>query len=116
MPIRRGFWLNPEKAKTPLGEAGLSNQSAALGGIGGEKSDQPMSKAYRGSVSGVFRRNTIWFRGLWQNLGQRFAVCGNNPAKGDLIVKIVLQKVREVVKPLARTPQSLPRRATRSSP
>jgi hypothetical protein len=34
---------------------------------------------YRTSVSGEFRRNGFWFRGLWRKPGQRFAVCGENP-------------------------------------
>jgi hypothetical protein len=35
---------------------------------------------YRTPVSGVFRPNAFWFRGLWRKPGQRFAVCGKNPA------------------------------------
>jgi hypothetical protein len=35
---------------------------------------------YRTPVSGVFRRKDFWFRGLWRKPGQRFAVCGGNPA------------------------------------
>src|SRR5262245_2661745 len=37
-------------------------------------------KMYRTPVSGVFRPQSFWFRGLWQKPGQRFAVCGRNPA------------------------------------
>jgi hypothetical protein len=37
-------------------------------------------KLYRAPVSGVFRRKTFWFRHLRQHRGERFAVCGNNPA------------------------------------
>ena len=37
-------------------------------------------KMYRTSVSGVFRPKSFWFRRLWQKPGQRFAVCGGNPA------------------------------------
>src|SRR5262245_65971833 len=37
-------------------------------------------KMYRTSVSGVFRPQSFWFRRLWQKSGQRFAVCGGNPA------------------------------------
>src|SRR5262249_15192608 len=35
---------------------------------------------YRTPVSGVFRRKDFWFRGLWRKPGQRFAVCGGDPA------------------------------------
>src|SRR5438876_9644823 len=28
----------------------------------------------------TFRRKDFWFRGLWRKPGQRFAVCGGNPA------------------------------------
>jgi hypothetical protein len=35
---------------------------------------------YRTSVSGEFRRDGFWFRGLWQKPDQRFTVCGKNPA------------------------------------
>jgi hypothetical protein len=35
---------------------------------------------YLTPVSGRFRRKAFWFRGLWRNRGQRFAVCGRNPA------------------------------------
>jgi hypothetical protein len=38
---------------------------------------------YRTSVSGELRRNGFWFRGLWRKPGQRFAVCGENPASTD---------------------------------
>jgi hypothetical protein len=38
---------------------------------------------YRTSVSGERRRNGFWFRGLWRKPGQRFAVCGENPASTD---------------------------------
>jgi hypothetical protein len=38
---------------------------------------------YRTSVSGEFRRDGFWFRGLWRKPGQRFAVCGENPASTD---------------------------------
>jgi hypothetical protein len=38
---------------------------------------------YRTSVSGEFRRNGFWFRGLWRKPGQRFTVCGGNPASTD---------------------------------
>ena len=39
---------------------------------------------YRTSVSGEFRRDGFWFRGLWRKPGQRFAVCGRNPASTDI--------------------------------
>src|SRR6266481_8932909 len=35
---------------------------------------------YRTPVSGVFRCNAFWFRGLWRKPGQHFAVRGKNPA------------------------------------
>src|SRR5215813_4371239 len=35
---------------------------------------------YRKPVSGVFRHNAFWFRGLWRKPGQHFAVRGKNPA------------------------------------
>src|SRR5262249_31640924 len=35
---------------------------------------------YRMPASGVFRPQRFWFRGLWRKPGQRFAVCGRNPA------------------------------------
>jgi hypothetical protein len=35
---------------------------------------------YRTAVSGVFRRNDFWFRGLWRKPGHHFAVRGRNPA------------------------------------
>jgi SRSO17 transposase len=35
---------------------------------------------YRTPVSGVFRRNAFWFRGLGQKPGQHFAVCGRKAA------------------------------------
>jgi hypothetical protein len=35
---------------------------------------------YRTPVSGVFRPQSFWFRGLWQKPGQRFPLCGGNPA------------------------------------
>jgi hypothetical protein len=39
---------------------------------------------YRTPVSGVFRPQSFWFRGLWQKPGQRFPLCGGNPASQDL--------------------------------
>ena len=40
----------------------------------------PCWSTYRTPVSGVFRRNAFWFRGLWRKPGQHFAVRGKNPA------------------------------------
>jgi hypothetical protein len=68
------------KAKTPLGEAGLSNSVGGRGFLGGERGDRLWTNIYWSPVSSVFRSRRIWFRGLRQNLGQRFAVCGSNPA------------------------------------
>jgi hypothetical protein len=45
-----------------------------------ERATVSLTKMYRTSVSGVFRRNDFWFRGLRRKPGQRFAVCGGNPA------------------------------------
>jgi hypothetical protein len=39
---------------------------------------------YRTPVSGVFRRNAFWFRGLRRKPGQHFAVCGRNPAGSEI--------------------------------
>jgi ABC-type uncharacterized transport system substrate-binding protein len=39
---------------------------------------------YRTPVSGVFRRNAFWFRGLRRKPGQHFAVCGRNPAGTEI--------------------------------
>src|SRR5262249_30931018 len=35
---------------------------------------------YRKPVSGLFRHNAFWFRGLWRKPGQHFALRGRNPA------------------------------------
>src|SRR5262249_1169662 len=40
----------------------------------------PLINIYRKPVSGVFRHNAFWFRGLWRKPGQHFAVRGENPA------------------------------------
>jgi hypothetical protein len=45
-----------------------------------ERATVSLTKMYRTSVSGVFRRKDFWFRGLRRKPGQRFAVCGGNPA------------------------------------
>jgi hypothetical protein len=69
----------PQKAKTPLGEAGLSRTVAR--GSGGQKKQPPyLKRTYRAAVSGVFRPSTFLFRHLRQDGGQRFAICGSNPA------------------------------------
>jgi hypothetical protein len=39
-----------------------------------------LEKTYRAAVSGVFRPSTFLFRHLRQDGGQRFAICGSNPA------------------------------------
>jgi hypothetical protein len=70
------------KAKTPLGEAGLSNQTVA-GSRGRWGGPSYLPNMYPAAVSGVFRRPKIWFRGLWRNPGHGFAVCGDNPAGRD---------------------------------
>ena len=42
---------------------------------------------YRTPVSGVFRRNAFWFRGLWRKPGQRFAICGDILLTNELLDK-----------------------------
>ena len=55
----------------------------------GEDATVLLINIYRTSVSGVFRRKDFWFRGLWRKPGQRFAVCGGNPAfKQDAAVAL----------------------------
>jgi hypothetical protein len=44
---------------------------------------------YREPVSGVFRPKTFLFRRLWQKRGQRFVICGNNPASAPCPFKFV---------------------------
>src|SRR5262249_11397520 len=44
-------------------------------------------KTYRTPVSGVFRPQSFWFRGLWQKPGQRFLLCGGNPARRILCLR-----------------------------
>jgi hypothetical protein len=44
---------------------------------------------YRTPVSGVFRPQSFWFRGLWQKPGQRFPLCGGNPAsQGGALLRV----------------------------
>jgi hypothetical protein len=71
-------WLNPKKRKPRSGKRGFQI-SRSLGSRGEIKATD-LRITYRAPVSGILRRNRIWFRSLRQNLGQRFAVCGHNPA------------------------------------
>jgi hypothetical protein len=61
-----------------------SNAWALKDGCGGPQGEDEATvlliNTYRTPVSGVFRRKDFWFRGLWRKPGQRFAVCGGNPA------------------------------------
>jgi hypothetical protein len=53
---------------------------------------------YRKPVSGVFRHNAFWFRGLWRKPGQHFAVRGSNPAG-----QFLQEEYDEVQRTCART-------------
>jgi hypothetical protein len=52
------------------------------------------SNIYRTPASGVFHRKRFWFHDLWQQSGQRFAICGGNRTRshptmlrGDIAVR-----------------------------
>src|SRR5215510_10858834 len=71
---------NRKASRTSLFER-LGSQGRLRGEPQGEdEATVSLIKTYRTPVSGVFRRKDFWFRGLWRKPGQRFAVCGGNPA------------------------------------
>ena len=70
---------NRKASRTSL-FAGLS-RSVAGEPQGEDEATVLLINTYRTPVSGVFRRKDFWFRGLWRKPGQRFAVCGGNPAR-----------------------------------
>src|SRR5262249_56589665 len=69
---------NRKASRTSL-FAGLS-RSVAGEPQGEDEATVLLINTYRTPVSGVFRRKDFWFRGLWRKPGQRFAVCGGDPA------------------------------------
>jgi hypothetical protein len=69
----------PKKRKPRWGKRGSLGR--LLGVLGGRIKQPPyLEKTYRAAVSGVFRPSTFLFRHLRQDGGQRFAICGSNPA------------------------------------